>query len=166
VDRAVTTPRQLVAIAIGSNLGNRQSAIAFAIERLSRVLIAPTFSSIVETEPIAVDGSIVLEQSLFLNAVVTGTTALAPRELLDHLLAIESDFGRERPFPGAARTLDLDLILYGDVVIDEPGLVVPHPRFRSRFFVLGPLVEVGPAMVDPISGLTAAELLRRLLSEE
>jgi 2-amino-4-hydroxy-6-hydroxymethyldihydropteridine diphosphokinase len=166
VDRAVTTPRQLVAIAIGSNLGNRQSAIAFAIERLSRFLIDPTFSSIVETEPIAVDGSIVLEQSLFLNAVVTGTTALAPRELLDHLLAIESEFGRERPFPGAARTLDLDLILYGDVVIDEPGLVVPHPRFRSRFFVLGPLVEVGPAMVDPISGLTAAELLRRLLSEE
>ena len=86
--------------------------------------------------------------------------------LLDELLAIERDFGRERPRPGAARTLDLDLILLGDDVIDEPGLQVPHPRFRTRFFVLGPLVEVAADLMDPVTGLRVSELLQRLLRDE
>ena len=73
------------------------------------------------------------------------------RRALDELLAIERDFGRERPYPGAPRTLDLDLILYGDAVVDEPGLRVPHPRFRERFFVLGPLAELlDPEFVTPL----------------
>jgi 2-amino-4-hydroxy-6-hydroxymethyldihydropteridine diphosphokinase len=75
------------------------------------------------------------DQPLFFNAVVTGMTALDARSMLDELLAIEQDFGRERPYPGAARTLDLDLILLGDDVIDEPGLQVPHPRFRGCVLV-------------------------------
>ncbi len=96
----------------------------------------------------------------------TGTTALDARSLLDELLAIERDFGRERPYPGAARTLDLDLILLGDDIIDEPGLQVPHPRFRTRFFVLGPLAEIAPDLRDPVTGGRVADLLKRLLRDE
>ena len=89
-----------------------------------------------------------------------GETALSPRALLDALLAIERERGRERPYPNAPRTLDLDLILFGDAVIDEPGLVVPHPRFRERRFVLEPLAEIAPDLVDPVSGLTVAACWR------
>ena len=135
----------------------------FAIARLSRILADLTVSDAVETDPEDLDGIPISSQPLYLNATAIGSTTLAPRELLDELLAIERDFGRERPYPGAPRTLDLDLILYGDAVVDEPGLRVPHPRFRDRFFVLGPLAEIAPAMVDPVSRLRVGELLRDLL---
>jgi 2-amino-4-hydroxy-6-hydroxymethyldihydropteridine diphosphokinase len=98
--------------------------------------------------------------------VVVGRSALPARVLLDALLSAEADFGRERPFPLAPRTLDLDLILAGDDRIDEAGITVPHPRFRDRFFVLGPLTEIAPGLVDPVTRLTAAQLLRRLLRDE
>jgi len=133
---------------------------------LSRLLSNISLSPIVETEPQGPDGEVLGHEPLFLNAVVIGTTALDARSLLDELLAIERDFGRERPYPGAARTLDLDLILLGDDVIDEPGLQVPHPRFRTRFFVLGPLVEVAADLRDPVTGLSVGELLQRLLRDQ
>lgn len=101
-------------------------------------------------------------QPNYLNAAVTGTTTLAPRALLDTLLAIEQRFGRARAYPNASRTLDLDLILYGDDVLDQPGLIVPHPRFRERAFVLEPLAEIAPQMTDPVTGKTVVELLRAL----
>jgi 2-amino-4-hydroxy-6-hydroxymethyldihydropteridine diphosphokinase len=88
-----------------------------------------------------------------------GETALAPRALLEALLAIEQERGRERPYLNAPRTLDLDLILAGDTVVEEPGLVLPHPRFRERRFVLEPLAAVAPELRDPVSGRTVAELL-------
>jgi 2-amino-4-hydroxy-6-hydroxymethyldihydropteridine diphosphokinase len=166
VDRAVGAAHRPVAIALGSNLGDRQAAIAFAQARLSRILSNISLSPIVETEPQGPDGEVLSDEPLFLNAVVRGTTALDARSLLDELLAIERDFGRQRPFPGAARTLDLDLILLGDDVIDEPGLQVPHPRFRTRFFVLGPLAEVAADLRDPVTGLRVGELLQRLLQDE
>ena len=87
---------------------------------------------------------------------------MSAREVLDLLLATEQTFGRSRPFPGAPRTLDLDLILYGDVVLDEPGLIVPHPRFRERRFVLEPLAEVAAGWRDPVTRKTVEELLRGL----
>ncbi len=89
-------------------------------------------------------------------------TALGPRALLDALLQIERECGRTRPRPGAARTLDLDLILYGGSTISESGLEVPHPRFRERRFVLEPLAEVAGEWVDPVTGRSVSALLRRL----
>lgn len=152
-----------VAIAIGSNLGNRDEAVAFAWTRLSALLANAVLSDIIETWPV---GEGTEDQNLYLNAVAVGKTDLPPRQLLDALLAIEHAFGRERPGVNAARTLDLDLILHGVSITIEPGLEVPHPRFRDRFFVLAPLAEVAADMVDPVSGLRVAELLRQLLSDE
>jgi len=140
--------------------------MAFAFDRLSRFLSNLSLSEIVETEPEGPTGAVLADEPLFLNAVVAGTTALDARTLLDALMAIEREFGRERPYPGAARTLDLDLVLLGDEVIDQPGLQVPHPRFRTRFFVLGPLAEIAPDFRDPVTGLRVWELLQRLLRDE
>ena len=150
-------------VAVGSNLGDRRAAIRFAAERLSLLVEGLTTSEIVETEP---EGEGTAGQPLYLNAVFVGETSLGARELLDRLLEIESDFGRTRPVPGAPRTLDLDLVLFGDQTIDEPGLQVPHPRFRERFFVLGPLAELEPELRDPVTGMRIWELLRSLLRDE
>ena len=152
-----------VAVAIGSNLGNRDDAIAFAATHLSSLFSNLSVSQIIETWPLG-DGT--ENQNLYLNAVAVGDTDLPARQVLDALLAIEHAFGRQRPFPNAPRTLDLDLILLGEDIVVERGLEVPHPRFRDRFFVLGPLAEVAPDMVDPVTGLRVGELLRELLRDE
>jgi len=146
-----------VAIALGSNLGDREEHLAFAVAHLRRSLSDLRVSSFIETEPVGVG-----PQPRFLNAAVTAGTHRSPRALLDELFDIERRRGRERPLPGAPRTLDLDLILYGDAVVDEPGLRVPHPRFRERAFVLQPLVEVAGHWVDPETGLTVKVLLEML----
>jgi 2-amino-4-hydroxy-6-hydroxymethyldihydropteridine diphosphokinase len=143
-----------VAIALGSNLGDRQQLLRDAAAALGGILSGVHVSSFHRTAPVGVG-----PQPEFLNAALTAVTALAPRDLLDRMLALEGDFGRVRPHPGAARTLDLDLILYGDRVIDEPGLTVPHPRFRERRFVLEPLAEIAVDWVDPVTGRTVGELL-------
>jgi 2-amino-4-hydroxy-6-hydroxymethyldihydropteridine diphosphokinase len=142
-----------VAIALGSNLGDRQAALEFAVRRLSSRLQNLSVSSMRETDPIGVG-----PQPGFLNGALVGNWEGTARELLDLLRAIEDEAGRTRPYSGAARTLDLDLILAGPLVIDEPDLRVPHPRFRERRFVLEPLAEVGPEMVDPVTGSTVNEL--------
>jgi 2-amino-4-hydroxy-6-hydroxymethyldihydropteridine diphosphokinase len=152
-----------VAIALGSNLGDRRAAISFATERLAALLSSPVLSDIIETDPV---GEGLDDQPLYLNAVLVGETTFGARALLEAMQRIETEFGRERPFPGAARTLDLDLILLGDTLVSEPGLEVPHPRFRERFFVLGPLAEIAPDMRDPLTGLKVWELLRALLRDE
>ena len=156
-------PPRRVAIALGSNLGDRHAALAFAIDRLSQLLANLKTSAAVDTDP---EGPGLESQPPYLNAAVTGESELSPRALLDALLQIERDFGRERPYPGAPRTLDLDLLLAGDDVVSERGLTVPHPRFRTRFFVLGPLAEVGADLRDPVTGRTVGELLRALLADE
>lgn len=147
-----------VAIALGSNLGDRRAHLDFAVARLAALLDGFRHSTWHETAPVGVPDA----QPDFLNGVAIGRTVLGPRALLDALLAIERDAGRARPHPGAARTLDLDLILYGNAVIDEPGLRVPHPRFRDRAFVLAPLVEVAAGWRDPETGKTVGELWEAL----
>ena len=94
----------------------------------------------------------------YANAAAVGSTELPPRDLLRALHAIEAVRGRERPFRNAPRTLDLDIILYGDAVIAEPDLEIPHPRFRLRAFVLEPLAAIAAELVDPVSGLTVGAL--------
>jgi 2-amino-4-hydroxy-6-hydroxymethyldihydropteridine diphosphokinase len=150
-----------VAIALGSNLGDRDAQLDEAEDRLAVLLSGAVASARYETE--AVGGP--PNSPPFLNEVVVGSTLLGPRSLLEALHAIEEAAGRDRPFLNAPRTLDLDLILYGDFVIDEPGLRVPHPRFRDRLFVLEPLAEVAGDWVDPVSGHAVAELLTNLKFE-
>jgi 2-amino-4-hydroxy-6-hydroxymethyldihydropteridine diphosphokinase len=150
----VSDPPVTAAIALGSNLGDRDAHLRYAIVELSRYLDNLSVSRYCDTAPIEVS-----PQPRFLNAAAVGTTRLPARALLDRLLAIERARGRTRPYAGAPRTLDLDLILYGTQVIDEPGLVVPHPRFRSRAFVLEPLAEVAPDLLDPVSRRSVRALL-------
>ena len=148
-----------VAIALGSNLGDREAHLASAVQHLRDILSDVRISSWVVTAPVGV-----VPQPDFLNGAVVGRTTLSPRMLLARLLAIERARGRRRPHEGAARTLDLDLILYGAEIIDESELQVPHLRFRERIFVLEPLSEIAGDWVDPVTGLTIAELLARLQS--
>jgi 2-amino-4-hydroxy-6-hydroxymethyldihydropteridine diphosphokinase len=146
------------AIALGSNLGDRQAALQDAVGRLARRLDGLEVSSFIDTEPEGAGA-----QPRFLNAAAVGGWDGGARPLLDLLLAIEKAAGRDRPYPGAPRTLDLDLILLGPAVIDEPGLVVPHPRFRERGFVLAPLCQIAPDLVDPVTGCTVAQLYQSWL---
>jgi 2-amino-4-hydroxy-6-hydroxymethyldihydropteridine diphosphokinase len=150
-----------VAIALGSNLGDRDEQLDDAEERLATLLSGAVASARYETESVGGPAG----APTFLNEVVVGTTLLGPRALLHALHAIEEAAGRERPFVNAPRTLDLDLILYGDFVIDEPGLQVPHPRFRDRVFVLQPLAEVAGDWRDPVSGKSVHDLLGQLPSQ-
>jgi len=146
------------AIALGSNLGDRRAHLAYAISRLGEILDDLNVSSFRDTEPVGVPHA----QGWYLNGAAVGKTSRSARALLSALLAIERERGRERPYGHAPRTLDLDLILLGDEVIGEPDLIVPHPRFRERRFVLEPLAEIAPDLKDPVTGLTIAELLRRV----
>jgi 2-amino-4-hydroxy-6-hydroxymethyldihydropteridine diphosphokinase len=148
----------LVAVGLGSNLGDRHAHLMYGRARLNGLLAHLRFSSVFETAPAEVPD----RQPLYLNAAAVGESLLGARDLLDALLAIERARGRERPFRGAARTLDLDLLLFGSDILDEPVLTVPHPRFRERRFVLEPLAEIAPALRDPVTSMTVAELLARL----
>jgi 2-amino-4-hydroxy-6-hydroxymethyldihydropteridine diphosphokinase len=153
----LSSPR-VVAIALGSNLGDRERTIRAAANRLEALLSNLRLSSLIETDPV---GEGLEHDPPYINAVAVGTSSASPRELLDALLAIEQSFGRTRPSKGAPRTLDLDLILAGDNIVNEPGLEVPHPRFRERRFVLEPLAAIAPDLRDPVTGKTIRELLRR-----
>jgi 2-amino-4-hydroxy-6-hydroxymethyldihydropteridine diphosphokinase len=148
-----------VVVAFGSNLGDRHRAIAEAAAAVSALLSHFTLSSVIETAPV---GPGLEGDPLYLNAVGVGESSLGAREIFDRLRAIEQQAGRARPYPGAPRTLDLDFILAGDAVIDADGLQVPHPRFRERAFVLEPLCEIAPDLVDPVTRLTIRQLRDRL----
>ena len=143
-----------IAIALGSNLGDRERSLREALAVLASSIGDLRVSTFRETDPVGVGA-----QPRFVNAAATGRATLSARALLTRLLDVEQHFGRERPRPGAQRTLDLDLILYGDEIIEEPELTVPHPRFRERVFVLEPLAEIAADWVDPVTGRTVGELL-------
>lgn len=147
-----------VVIALGSNLGDRREHLAWAADHLAVWLEGMRLSRFVETEPMDVP----TPQPPYLNAVAVGRTSKSAGDVLETLLNLEGKRGRERCGWHAPRTLDLDLVLYGGLMTAEPGLTVPHPHFREREFVLAPLVEVAPDVVDPLTGLTAAQLLAKL----
>jgi 2-amino-4-hydroxy-6-hydroxymethyldihydropteridine diphosphokinase len=137
-------------VGLGANLGDRERTIGAAVDALAAEegIEVVSVSTLRETAPLGVG-----EQPRFLNGAVELETTLTARELLDRLLAVEQRFGRVRiPGEHGPRTLDLDLLLYGDETIDEPGLTVPHPRVHERRFVLEPLAELAPGLVVPGRG--------------
>jgi 2-amino-4-hydroxy-6-hydroxymethyldihydropteridine diphosphokinase len=144
-------------VGVGANLGDPVAGVREAIAALAGLpqtrLVAS--SSLYRTAPLGYTA-----QDDFVNAACLLETDLAPRALLDRLRAIEAAAGRERPFKDAPRTLDLDLLLYGDEAIAEPGLAVPHPRLHERAFALAPVVELDPACVIPGRGLAREWLAR------
>ena len=131
-------------IGVGANLGDRQATIRAAVAALRGVV---GVSQLRETDPVGV-----VDQPPFLNGAVVLETELSPRELLDALLAGEREHGRERRERWGPRTIDLDLLLYGDESLDEPGLTVPHPRLHVRAFALEPLADLDPGLVVPGRG--------------
>jgi 2-amino-4-hydroxy-6-hydroxymethyldihydropteridine diphosphokinase len=147
-------------IAIGSNLGDRRRWCRLAAERLATLPATRLVqaSPLVETAP--AEGA---AGGPFLNGAAEIETALPPIQLLRELQAIEAALGRPPDRPrGAARTVDLDLLLYGDLRVDEPRLTIPHPRMAERRFVLEPLAAIAPGVRHPVLGQSAAELLARL----
>ncbi len=154
----------VAAIALGSNLpslfGDRAANLREALLRLASMGQVTAVSSFHDTEPVGY-----LDQPRFLNAAALLDTALTPLELLRGLLEIEREMGRDRalaPIKGP-RVIDLDLLLYGDVVQQTTVLTLPHPAMHQRAFVLGPLAEIAPAMMHPTRGKTVAELSKSLL---
>jgi 2-amino-4-hydroxy-6-hydroxymethyldihydropteridine diphosphokinase len=147
----------VAAIAIGSNLGDRDANLRQAVAGLKRLGEVKAVSSFYETEPVGYT-----EQPLFLNAAALVETELEPLPLLNALLEIERAAGRDRAIspPKGPRTLDLELLLYGDCVISTATLSVPHPEMHARRFVLEPLAEIAPAWLHPVLGKTVRELLR------
>jgi 2-amino-4-hydroxy-6-hydroxymethyldihydropteridine diphosphokinase len=140
----------VVHIGLGANLVDREATIRAALERLDAEegIEVVRVSSLRETDPVGYE-----DQPRFLNGVAELETELSPGELLERLLAVERDLGRVRQGPRyGPRTIDLDLLLYGDALVDEPGLEIPHPRMTERRFVLEPLAELDPDRVVPGRG--------------
>ncbi len=146
-----------VYLGLGSNLGDRQANLAYALERLSEKAVIVSISSVYETDPVGYE-----EQPRFLNAVLSAETELPPVELLRFIKDVECELGREYSFPNAPRVIDIDILFYGDRVIDSPELTVPHPRLSERAFVLVPLVEISPGTRHPLNGETSADMLAKV----
>jgi 2-amino-4-hydroxy-6-hydroxymethyldihydropteridine diphosphokinase len=145
-------------VGIGSNLGDRESHLRRALDLLAAEdgIEVLAVSGLRETEPVGP-----VEQGPFLNGAVQVSTELPPRELLERLLDVEQRLGRVRVERFGPRTIDLDLLVYGDEVVEEPGLTLPHPRLHERRFALEPLAELAPALVVPGRG-RVSDLLAKL----
>jgi len=148
-------------IALGSNVGDRAANLRRAIGLLRSHGEVTVVSSVYETEPMYLE-----DQGWFLNCVVALETRLTPGSLLDVLKGIEAAMGRERSERYGPRSVDLDILFYGEVVLSEPGLDVPHPRLAERMFVLAPLTEIRPDFVHPVLDLTISQLLSALKTDK
>jgi 2-amino-4-hydroxy-6-hydroxymethyldihydropteridine diphosphokinase len=147
-------------IGLGSNLGDRAANLAAALRATNNAgLEVVRTSSIYESEPVGVPD----QQPLYLNMVaeLRGNPLPPPEILLETLQAIEQSLGRRRDRPLAARTIDLDLLIYGDLQLDEEALTIPHPRMHLRRFVLAPLAEIAPDEIHPVTGMTFGTLLAK-----
>lgn len=153
-------------LALGGNVGERAANIARALDLLgARGIRVRDVSPLYETDPVGY-----ADQPPFLNAACRVETALTPRELLAAVKAVEAEVGRTPTFVSGPREIDLDIILYGDTVLDEPDLVIPHPRMAERAFVLVPLADIASDAASdaahPTLGATVAELLARVSGRE
>ena len=144
-------------VGLGSNLGDRERFIRKAVEEMARMPRTQLVrvSSLYDTEPVGVQ-----DQPSFLNAVAVLDTELKPRELLWNLQLIEKRLGRVRTRRWGPRTIDLDILLYGELVIEQEDLVIPHPELENRAFVLIPLYELDPELVHPGTGQRLRDLMK------
>jgi 2-amino-4-hydroxy-6-hydroxymethyldihydropteridine diphosphokinase len=147
----------IVYLSLGSNLGDREANLNACIDRLRQVGTVQRVSSFYETEPMELR-----EQPWFLNCALELQTTQTPEQLLASIRKIEADLGRERRISKGPRTLDIDILLIGNVIIQTAELQVPHPGMHLRRFVLEPLAEIAPNALDPVLGLTVGELLTSL----
>ncbi|HLX39920.1 MAG TPA: 2-amino-4-hydroxy-6-hydroxymethyldihydropteridine diphosphokinase, partial [Ktedonobacteraceae bacterium] len=146
-DGKVTTATHRVYLALGSNLGDRRSSLAMSLQMLREHLEITEVSSIYETEPVGY-----LDQPHFLNIVCAGKTRLSAPDLLSSAKEIEQLIGRQPTFRNGPRPIDIDILFYDDVQITQEQLTIPHPRIAERAFVLIPLAEIAPDLIDPITG--------------
>jgi len=146
-------------IGIGSNSGNRQASCLEALRRLEKLpkTRLMTVSSLYETEPVGEGHS-----APFINGAVKLSTELNPRVILTEMLSIEADLGRDRSKAGPDRPIDLDLLLFGDLIQHEQDLIIPHPRMHKRRFVLEPLAEIAPDIIHPVFKEKISDLLKKL----
>lgn len=143
-----------VILGLGSNIGRPRRQLAAAVEMLRSVVQDARVSGVYRTEPVGF-----AEQPDFFNLVLVGRSSEPPRRLLAEALRIERELGRVRTFPNAPRTIDIDLLAVGDTILEDAGLILPHPRLPHRAFVLVPLAEVAPEWRHPVLHLTATEML-------
>ena len=150
-----------VYLGLGSNLGDRKANLERALQLLGQRLDVERVSSVYETEPVGY-----VAQHPFLNAVCRAQTDLGPMQLLSVIKGIEASMGRVPSFPNAPRPIDLDIILYGDLVVETPELTIPHPRLRERAFVLIPLFELDAGLVHPATSERIRDLVARVQGRE
>jgi 2-amino-4-hydroxy-6-hydroxymethyldihydropteridine diphosphokinase len=140
-------------LAFGSNLGDRLANLKQAIAALTPQMEVRAKSKVYETPPWGFE-----DQPKFLNQVVRATTYLDPEPLLKHLKRLEVALGRKESFPNGPRLIDIDILFYDDLVLDQPSLVIPHPRLQERSFVLLPLMDIAPDLVHPVSKKSVREM--------
>lgn len=150
---ATGVPEARAWLGLGTNVGVREELLRSALAALSGLGRIEAVSAVYESEPVGFT-----DQPDFWNLVVRLATELSPQALLAAAHGVEDALGRTRPFPGAPRTMDIDLLLYDDVTLTEPAITVPHPRLRERAFVLRPLAELDPEMRHPVTRESILEL--------